>query len=682
MIKKAEPGILETFFIADTSDLYEKRIIQQSFDAVELFIAVIDLNGNIMIINRRGRELLGYNNENDIIGKNFIDKFIIRPEQLRARDILNKVKEGEIAPYINTRYYLRTRRSRKIILEAKNKTIRDKNKNLAGIIISGKNITGHLTRQDNLKDAINQNITERKRATRKLRKYTKEAEKAKLATIDFLANVSHEIRTPLSAIIGFTEQLKHTSPGSKQKEYISIIDKSSEHLMALIDDILALSKIESGEIHLNLIPFKIVHTIEHLYNSFAYKAKEKNLGFTYHLDEKLDKVLIGDPLRLRQILMNLLNNAIKFTDEGYIELRCLLNEETASGVKVKFEITDTGIGISPANQKKIFRPFAQADNFISRKYGGTGLGLTICKNLVEMQNGSLSVMSREGAGTTFYFVLEYKKGKETDRLSTGFEIADNETLKDKKVLLADDDNFSRLLGKTILEKFNCSFDIAKDGNEAKTKLDTSKYDIVLLDMHMSGISGTEVTKFLRNVKNDESCKIIAITASVLNREIAEYYNAGINDFLIKPFRETDLFCKICNVLQIGDYHYEPARAEIVLKEELIQGPYDLTELKKITDGNVKLTRKMVTIFIKNTESAITKFEQLLKNENWNEIGETAHRILPSYHHMHAEDLASNLFEIKTKTIIEPDYSSLPKLINSTIEKMRMLINDLKREFKF
>ena len=198
-------------------------------------------------------------------------------------------------------------------------------------------------------------------------------------------------------------------------------------------------------------------------------------------------------------------------------------------------------------------------------------------------------------------------------------------------------------------------------------------------MHMSGISGIELAKFLRKVKHDESCKIIAVTASVMKREIVEYYNAGINDFLIKPFRETDLFCKICNVLQIGDHHYEPARAEIVLKEELIQGPYDLAELKKITDGNVKLTRKMLTIFIKNTENAITTFEQLLKNENWNEIGETAHRILPSYHHVHAEDLASNLIEIKTRTIIEPDYSSLPELISTTIENMRKLINDLKSE---
>ena len=729
--------------------------------------------------------MLGYNKDNDIIGKNFIDNFIIKPEQSGARNILNKVKEGEIAPYVNTRYYLRTSKSGKIILEAKNKIIRDKDKNLAGIIISGKNITRHLSGQENLKDAINlysiltenvpgislflfdhelrfiisrgdemknigftsedfegktlydihdekirntwiplfesalsnkkmsveyeyssnvyhmsvlpvlnnrneaymgiainQNITERKHTIQRLRKYAKEAEKAKLATIDFLANISHEIRTPLSAVIGFTEQLKRTSLDSKQKEYINIIDESSEHLMALIDDILALSRIESGEIHLNLIPFKIIHTIEHLYNSFSYKTKEKSLGFTYFLDEKLDKVLIGDPLRLRQILMNLLNNAIKFTDKGYIELRCLLEEETASEVKVKFEITDTGIGISHANQKKIFRPFAQADNIIPRKYGGTGLGLTICKNLVEMQNGRLSVISREGTGTTFYFVLAYRKGKATQRLSTGQEITDNETLKNIKILLADDDNFSRLLGITILSKFNCSFDVAKDGYEAKAKLDTSKYDIILLDMHMSGMNGIQVAKFVRDVKHDESCKIIAVTASVMNREIVDYYNAGINDFLIKPFRETDLFCKICNALQIGDHHYEPSRAEIVLKEELIQKPYDLNELKKITDGNVRLTRKMLKIFIKNTENAIATFEKLLKNENWNEIGETAHRILPSYYHVNAEEIASNLIEIKTKTIFEADYSSLPDLINLTIERMRMLINDLKKEINF
>ena len=500
-------------FIADTSDQHERELILQSFNAVELFVAIIDLEGKIVLINRRGEELLGYGN-NEITGRNFFEEFIISSRQQQAKEILDQTLQGFITPSTNIRYYLRTRKGKKIILEAKNKSICDRDKKVAGIIISGKNITGYVTREQNLQDAvnlysiltenvpgislflfdnnmrfiiakgfeiqnlgltsedfegktlheigndeikriwiplfrsalnntklsseyeyesfiyqisilpvlnnrdevflgiaINQNITERKRAVRRLSKYTREAEKAKLETRDFLAHISHEIRTPLSAIIGFTEQLADTKMDGKQKEFLKIITKASEHLMLLIDDVLALSKIEAGELHLNTAPFKIIHTVEHIYHSFLHIAKEKELDLKYHVDEALDIVLIGDPLRLRQILINLLNNAVKFTFEGKIEIKCFLDEVVKDELKVRFEVTDTGIGISHQKQKIIFKPFIQVDPSIARKSGGTGLGLAICKLLVDMHQGSIGVRSsgEEWGGSEFYFSLPVMK---------------------------------------------------------------------------------------------------------------------------------------------------------------------------------------------------------------------------------------------------------------------------------
>jgi PAS domain S-box-containing protein len=784
MKKETDRSIREEIFVIDTRNVYEKQLIKQSFNTVGFFIAVVDLNGNIVLINKRGRELLGCVND-EPEGKNFIEEFITRPGQSNAKKLFEKIINMEITRSVNSRYCLKTRKSNTIILEAENKVFFNKKNDVGGVIISGNDITDHVDRLHNLQStvnfyskltenipgiclflfdknlrfiiagggdmknigfapedfegktiyeindceikeiwtplfesvldnrkiffeyqyrsfiyrisalpvlnnrdevsvgiAINQNITESKNAIRRLRRSTEDAEKAKQATSDFLALVSHEIRIPLSAVVGFAEQLSHTSLDRRQKEFVRIIDESSEHLMVLIDDILALSKIEAGEIHFTRKPFKIMHTIEHIYHSFAYEAKKKNLAFTYQMDERLDRMLIGDPFRLRQILINLLTNALKFTDEGHIGLKCLMEKETAGEIKVRFEITDTGIGISPSDLTTIFRPFVQAGSSDSRNSAGTGLGLTICKNLVEMQKGILSVSSRQGSGTTFWFVLPYKKGRKTDKLYLGGELVDQETLKGKRVILVDDDNFNRILGKTILKKFNCKFVIAKSGEEAEAILKASKFDIVLLDMHLSGVNGLDIAKFLRSEKNRRPEKIIAVTADVLNREIIDYYTAGINDFLIKPFKETDLFRKMCNVLQIGDHHNIPTRAELALTQELIHGSYDLTELKRISDGSEKLARKMLLIFIKNTESAIRKFERLLKIEDWNEIGETVHKILPSYRHLHAENLISSLAELKTKTLIDPDYDTLPQLVRQTISGMKKLIDELKSEIEF
>ena len=780
MIQKIDSQIIEDIFIIDSENIHESMLVQQCFDIVGVFVAAVDLSGNITLINKKGSETLGYK-QDDVIGKNFIEKFIISEKQEKTEDLFVSVMQNKSVYPESTRYYLNTKDKKQKIIEAKNITIRDKNSNIIGILISGEDVTNFVQNQHNLqkdislyrilannipdinlylfdKDlrfvlaegaemknngfnrnyfegklldelsntqikqileplflsaiagkeistefkynnyyyliwvvplknannevysgiAITQNITDDKLNQQKLKKSKEEAEKANRAKSEFLARVSHEIRTPLNAILGFTEQLKQTKLDKKQSDYLNIIDKSSEHLLSLINDILILSKIEARQINFENAPFKIGYTVKYVHNALLVKAEEKNLQFTYNIDKKLDKVLLGDSFRLRQIIINMLSNAIKFTNSGYVELRCFLKEETDSQIKVRFDIIDTGIGINPENLENIFEQFKQADSSITKKYGGTGLGLTICKNLIELQNGSLSVTSQENIGTTFTFIIPYKKGEETDILPDDLGTIDSKKLRNKKVLLVDDDSVNRLLGKTILEKFSCHFDIANNGKEAISLLDKNKYDIVLLDIHMPDISGVEVAKYLRFKKQDTKTKVIAVTAAVMKDDIKRYFKAGINDFIIKPFKEIHLFNKMCELLKLKKETSSQPKEEIILKEEISPKPYNLAELTKML-GTKDGVAKMLKTFIENSENTIQKFQQYLDDKNWPQIGESAHKVLPSFRHLEAHNITLNLTEIKTKTLINPDYKSVPELLKKTIEAMKQLNEKLKNE---
>lgn len=775
------PQAIKDIFVLDSENIYETQIVQKCFDIIGVFVAALDLNGNITLINRKGREILGFS-EDEIVGANLLERFVARGERNRTKELLTAIMKGKSTLNENTRYYLQTIEKKTRIIESKNITIRDKNHNILGVLISGEDITDYLKNQTSLQKDINlyrilannipdinlyffdkdlrfilaeggemknngftrdsfegktlseissdhtkqiweplfvsaiqgktssteyqfnnyyyliwvlpikddrnqvysgiaitQNITDDKITEQKLKKSKEEAEKANRAKSDFLARVSHEIRTPLNAILGFTEQLKQTKLNKKQNNYLEVIDKSSEHLLSLINDILVLSKIEALQINFDNSPFKIENVVKYVTNVLMAKADEKNLQFSYSIDKKLDKILLGDSFRLRQILLNFLSNAIKFTHSGYIELRCILTNETQDRVITRFDIIDTGIGIRPESLETIFEQFNQASSDISKKYGGTGLGLTICKNLIELQNGKLSVSSQVNIGTTFTFSIPYQIGNMEYIHSDDLDSIDTEKLRNKKVLLIDDDSVNRILGKTILKKFNCSFDIAKNGNEAIAKLNKQNYDIVLLDIRMPDISGVEVANYIRLKKKDKKTKIIAVTAAVMKDDIMRYYQAGINDFLVKPFKEVYLFNKMCEVLKIKNHSVEKSIEEIILKEELSPKNYNLKELKKMTGNNKAVMAKMLITFIENSLDAIMSFQQALKNENWEQIGETAHKILPSFRHLEVFNISSDLMELKTKTLLQPQYKQVPALVEKVIEETNHVIDDLKKE---
>ena len=776
-------NIIEDIFILDSKNEFETALIRQCFDMVNVFVAAIDLESNITLINRKGSELLGLKIEK-LEGQNFVDQFIIPEEQNKVQSFLNSVFKSKSKQARNKKYHLQTSNNETKIIEARSIPIYDRKSRILGILISGEDVTGYVRNQhelqynlnlyrilaQNIPDinlylfdekrrfiiaegtemknngfessdfenkhlweiksrtlqkiwtpffeavmdgqeisaeytfnsyyyliwviplknpgnktysgiAITQNITDDKRTEQTLKRAKETAENANRAKSDFLARVSHEIRTPLNAILGFTEQLKQTRLNSKQDEYVKIIDKSSEHLLSLINDILILSKIEARQLNFESNPFKIENTVKYVHNALVSKAREKGLNFSYHLDPKLDLIVLGDSFRLRQILINMLSNAIKFTSAGYVELRCFLSHKNKKKIKVRFDIIDTGIGIKPEYLQIIFEQFKQADSGISQKYGGTGLGLTICKNLIGMQGGSLSVSSQENIGTTFSFVIPYEIGAETDIVSNGWGEIDPNKLSDKSVLLVDDDSVNRLLGKTILDKIKCKYDIANNGKEAIAKLDAKKYDIVLLDIHMPDISGVDVAKYFRQKKNNESTKIVAVTAAVMKDDIKKYYKAGIDDFLIKPFKEIHLFNKMCEVLLLKKVPFPKPVAEIILKEEIHPKQYDLSELKNMSGNNPDLIINMLTTFIGNSKQALDKFNIALEEKDINLIAETAHKILPSYRHLEVNYVANKLIKLKNTCQNSTNFIEVKKETKAVVHAVQKLLDELQNELQ-
>lgn len=652
--------LFQEIFIIDSENQYEAQLVQQCFDIVSLFVTAIDLNGKITFANKYGCQLLN-TVQHEIKGKQLINDFIVTNQQQSIQQAFNNIiHSNESAPH-KLMLTVKANGNTKTI-ETKPVIIRNKNNQIVGILLPGKDVTNYLNKQNNLQNAKS------------------EAENANHAKTDFLARVSHEIRTPLNAILGFTEQLKQSTLNEQQREFLKIIDKSSEHLLSLINDILVLSKVEASQFSFDQVPFKLSTTLKYVHEALKVKAEEKNLRFHYHIDQSADLVLIGDNFRLRQILMNLISNAIKFTSQGYVETRCFIKHETKSEVQIRFDIIDTGIGIDHDKLKAVFNEFTQANSAITKKYGGTGLGLTICKKLIEMQNGSLTVSSQQNVGSTFSFVLPFKKGDKNQVINEESYNVNYNKLKGKHMLLVDDDSVNRLLAITILKKFHCTFDIAIHGNEAIEKLRNHSFDAVLLDIHLPDISGLDVAKQFRYTMGNKQTPIIAVTAAAMTNGFKRYKEAGINDFLVKPFKEINLYNKICEVLKIITHQPETPKAEIILKEDIQPKMYDLSELKNIAGNSQGFISNMLQTFILNSRNTIDNFNTLVQKNDWKQVAETAHKVLPSFRHLQVHPVTKILEKIKNEGFqANPDANKLTRLTEQVNDKISHLIGKLQNE---
>jgi PAS domain S-box-containing protein len=409
--------------------------------------------------------------------------------------------------------------------------------------------------------SIDSDISKQKKAERDLIITNEELNKAKIQLEEslkvkeqFLANMSHEIRTPMNAIIGFTNLLlrsKHTADESKQ--FLSAIHTSGENLLVIINDILDFSKLESGKVTFESIKFKLRHLMNMMVDLMKPKADEKQIQLHYDISDEITDDLIGDPTRLNQILINLVGNAIKFTNTGEVLIKVSkLNEEDGK-IELKFDVKDTGIGIRKENLEMIFESFTQGSNDTTRKYGGTGLGLSITKQLIELQGGNISVSSEMDKGSTFTFNLKFKTGsspkgskKETDENN-----GQDYPLKGTRVLLVEDNVFNQVLAKKILENWQCDVDLAENGKIATEKAVENNYDIILMDIQLPEMDGYEATSFIRNKLSEpkSNVPIIAMTAHAFANEADKCFSYKMNDYISKPFTEANLYQKITSVLQ-------------------------------------------------------------------------------------------------------------------------------------
>ena len=463
-------------------------------------------------------------------------------------------------------------------------------------------------------------------AKNKAEKATLQAEDALKSKQQFLSNMSHEIRTPMNAIIGFTKVVLKTELSAKQKEYLTAIKMSGNALIVLINDILDLAKVDGGKMTFEKTPFRMASSISAMLHLFETKIQEKNLVLVKNYDESIPEVLIGDPVRLHQIIMNLVGNAVKFTTTGKITVSVQMLEEDEEYTTVEFAIKDTGIGIAEHKIDQIFENFQQAHTSTSRFYGGTGLGLAIAKQLVERQGGSIQVKSKIDEGSVFSFVMKFEKTTEEMEMEIA-TVAFETDIKNIKILVVEDMPLNQLLMKTVLEDFGFELDIVANGKLAIEKLQVGVYDIILMDLQMPEMNGFEATEYIRNTMHS-TIPIIALTADVTTVDIDKCKAVGMNDYIAKPVDENFLYNKIVGLVTKPVSNPIPKVVEIELSEKL--KCIDLEYLIQRTKNNPGMIMEMIAAYLEQTPPLVTHMKQSFLDKNWEGLHAAVHKIIPSF----------------------------------------------------
>lgn len=649
------------YIIANSRDITERKQIQDHINKqrekyqsiinnMNLGLLEVDLNDKVQYCNPGFQTLSGYSIQ-EILGKKATEilipkshkELVIEKAGQRAKGVSDmyempvKNKAGE------TRWWM--------ISGAPNY---DDNGQLIGSI------------------GIHLDITQQKQLELELELAKSKAEESAKAKESFLANMSHEIRTPLNAIIGMIRELSKERLSDKQNQYVYNTSVASQHLLSIINNILDISKIEAGEFQLEKHHFELSTIISDVNTIMKDKAGEKNIFLKVDHPDDIPHYFIGDPSRLRQVLLNLIGNAIKFTHQGGVSIGYKVEPVFKNTQVAYITIKDTGVGMKESYLKNIFNKFTQEDSSTSRKYGGTGLGMAITQELVQLMNGSISIESTKDVGTTVYlkFLFEIGNAEQTDNKKNNQESIN---LKETRILLVEDNEFNRTVAINTLNYHKCLITEAEDGKQAIDILESGEqFDIILMDLQMPVMDGFETTQKIRNELKLQT-PIIALTANAFKSELEQCLHTGMNDYVTKPFEEDVLISTIQKHLdkqRITGSQQEPA-----IQEKL----YDLNKLLKISHNDKEYIKKMITIFTEQINTSLKQIEDAYTTKDLDTIHKIAHKIKPSIDSMGIESIRQEIRDIESIAKDGIDSDKLRQNIQTVDKVLKIVVEQLKQE---
>jgi PAS domain S-box-containing protein len=642
--------------------IHEKSILVQEekyrniIANINLGLVEVDMDEIIKYCNQAFCELSGYTTA-ELIGKNILELLVVEEN----RDWVKNKIHDRLAGMSDTYETL----------------IRNKNGELRWWMISGApnyddagNLIGTI--------GIHLDVTERKNLENELEASRKKAEESSKAKEAFLANMSHEIRTPLNAIIGMLRELSLESLNENQRMYLQNTSTASQHLFSVLNNILDVSKIEAGEFNLDAQHFSFNGILNDVKSIMGNKALEKNLFLNVSVSNAVRKTLIGDPVRIKQILLNLVGNAIKFTDKGGITLKCELESGTTTEQTLSLSIIDTGIGMDNSYLKNIFTKFSQEDISTSRKYGGTGLGMAITRELVHLMKGNIDVESQKNVGTVVTVKLSLPIGDDSKIIKEKILLQNTKGSNKIKVLLTEDNEFNRLVATKTLNRYNCVVTEAINGLEAVEKLKKESFDVILMDLQMPLMDGIEATTIIRNQLQIVT-PIIALTANAFKNEIENCMKMGMNDYVTKPFEEKQL---MESILKNVELHKQEQKAISLTNGQIIGSDkklYDMSKLTELCSGDPEFLKKMVEIFINQSSVSAKQLREAIAVKDLETVYQVSHKIKPGIDSMGIDCLKMEIREIEKDAKAKIYSTKMEHLVSYTDSILQKVVLDLEKE---
>ncbi|TRO66408.1 PAS domain-containing hybrid sensor histidine kinase/response regulator [Christiangramia sabulilitoris] len=564
--------------------------------------------------------------------------------------------------------------------------IRKKDRTTFPALINVKEIKGS-TIENNIYLATIFDIADRKKYEQELLKSKQRAEKATRAKADFLATISHEIRTPLNAILGIGNLLSNTSLNARQREYTEILKISSGNLLSLVNNLLDLSKLEAQQMKLEKKSFSIQTLIDSLIHTFELKCKEKGVELSAELDSDIPDYVTGDPIKLNQVLTNLIGNAIKFTSEGYIRLVVHLMEIDSNYIDLEFRVIDTGIGIPKDKLDTIFQEFSQASYDTNLEIGGTGLGLSISQKLLELHDSKISVKSQTGIGSEFSFQIQYKVYDSANAKARQiFEHLDSDDLDSVRVLVVEDNPVNIFIISEYLKEWQIKFDTARNGKKAIEAVKSTKYNVILMDLNMPILNGFDAALEIRNLKLKDQPAILALSATSRENVQSQLDRVGINDFISKPFGPDDLYKVLSHYIKTRPNMPITIRSEEELQDSAdlacnntasSEKSFDLSRFVKMTLNKPEFLRKFVLNTAESFKDYLNDFRIATDQKKPDGIADLIHKSTMSVYYIQSNKIVELLRECQE--LLENkdcDQADLQIKINKTEEEFKRIIDGL------